>query len=270
MLINAQTKISRLLKHHPDALETIITISPDFKKLRNPLLRRLMAGRTSIAMASKIAGVNPDAFFEALTPLGFEVDTNSSQEEEQPVSTPMPAYVKALKPEQKVNFDVRQMLAGGKDPLRDIQIKVKSLEPGQALIIVNDFEPIPLIKVLERQGYQSWVNFVDKDTIETYFYSEDSKASLEIEEMATSGDWDQMLKVFEGNMVEIDVRHLDMPGPMMTILETLEDMPDDKALFVNHKKVPVFLLSELKDRDYDYRINDVQPGEVYLIIFKNK
>ena len=271
MLINAQTKISKLLQHHPDALETIITVSPDFKKLRNPLLRKLMAGRTSIAMASKIGGVTPEDFFKALAPLGFEVDTQTQQQEEKPESTPMPDYIKNLRPEQKVNFDVRAMLADGKDPLRDIQIKVKSLKPGEALIIINDFEPIPLIRVLEKQGYQSWVNYIDKDTIETYFYSEGhAKSSLVIEEMATSGDWDSILKSYEGNLVEIDVRHLEMPGPMMTILETLEEMPDDKALYVNHKKVPMFLLSELKDRNYDYRIKDVQEGEVYLIIFKNK
>ena len=76
MLINEQTKIAALLKHHPDALETIITISPDFKKLRNPILRKLMAGRTSIAMASKIGGCQPEDFFKALAPLGFETDAN--------------------------------------------------------------------------------------------------------------------------------------------------------------------------------------------------
>ena len=52
-------KIAALLKQHPDALETIVTLSPDFKKLK-PILRKLMAGRTSIAMASKIGGCRRD------------------------------------------------------------------------------------------------------------------------------------------------------------------------------------------------------------------
>lgn len=65
MLINEKTKIAALLKYHPDALETIVSIAPDFKKLRNPILRKLMAGRTSIAMASKIGGVRPEDFFKA-------------------------------------------------------------------------------------------------------------------------------------------------------------------------------------------------------------
>ena len=44
--INANTKIASLLKEHPDALETIISISPKFTKLRNPVLRKVIAGRT--------------------------------------------------------------------------------------------------------------------------------------------------------------------------------------------------------------------------------
>ena len=78
MIINERTKIAQLLKHHPDALETIVSIAPDFKKLRNPILRKLMAGRTTIAMASKIGGCKPEDFFKALAPLGFEADSKKT------------------------------------------------------------------------------------------------------------------------------------------------------------------------------------------------
>ena len=60
--INAHTKISTLLKDNPKALEAIISLSPKFNKLRNPILRKLMASRTSLAMASKIGGVPIEDF----------------------------------------------------------------------------------------------------------------------------------------------------------------------------------------------------------------
>lgn len=274
MLINEKTKISRILKHHPDALETIITLSPDFKKLRNPILRKLMAGRASIAMASKMGGCQPEDFFKALAPLGFEVDTSAVIEDEVGESLPMPEYLKSLKPEQIIDFDVREIIAAGKDPLRSIQERVRALNAGEALKIIADFEPVPLVKLLERQGFESYVLFVDKDTIETFFYKTNASDTDEtpelVAEISTSSDWDEVLKHFENKMVEIDVRHLEMPMPMMTILEALETLPADQALFVNHKKVPVFLLSELKDRAMEYRIKDIQEGEVYLIIYKEK
>ncbi|HJV20020.1 MAG TPA: DUF1858 domain-containing protein [Sediminibacterium sp.] len=51
MKINVNTKIAILLKQHPEALEAIVRVSPKFNKLRNPILRKVIAGRTSISMA---------------------------------------------------------------------------------------------------------------------------------------------------------------------------------------------------------------------------
>lgn len=275
MVINKKTRIGKIIKKNPDALQTIVSLSPDFKRLLNPVLRKLVAGRTSISMASKMGKVTPKDFFTALEPLGFKIDWSDLDNEEEGETEPMPEYLKQLDTNKIVDFDVRKLIADGGDPLRPIQKKVKALNSGEALKVITDFEPIPLIKVLERQGFQSFLNYVDSDTIESYFYdpnpTEGGVKEMEAEEdTSTSGDWKEIMRQFAGQLKEIDVRHLEMPGPMMTILETLETLPRDKALYVYHKKVPVFLLSELKDRDYEYRIKDVQEGEVYLIIFKGK
>ncbi len=279
MLINEQTKIAALLKHHPGALETIVTLSPDFKKLRNPVLRALMVGRTTIAMASKIGGCKPDDFFKALAPLGFEVDQSQTmvQKGAAPENNSKPEYLQNIQPDRLVNFDVRTILAEGNDPLKSIQQKVKFLKPGEVLVIINNFEPVPLIKLLEKQGFKTYVNFIDQDTIETYFYkiaTADASKTEEInvgeKDVSAFGDWDILLQQYENNLVEVDVRHLEMPMPMMTILENLEVLPQGKALYVHHKRIPVFLLTELKERKFDYRIKEVCDGEVYLLIFKNK
>lgn len=270
MLINEQTKIAALLKHNIESLEAIITLSPDFKKLRNPVLRKLMAGRTSIKMASKIGGCSPQDFFKVLQPLGFEIDSETSSSEKEEEKKALPAYLQSLKSNQIIEFDVRQMLADGGDPLRPIQQKIKEIKSGEALKIINTFEPIPLVLLLEKQGYQSFVDTVNSERVDTYFYKTNEDARFEIQNVSgDSADWDQILKNYENNLIEIDVRHLEMPMPMMTILEALEILPDGKALFVNHKRIPVFLLTELKDREFEYRIKDVQDGEVYLVIFKN-
>lgn len=55
---------------------------------------------------------------------------------------------------------------------------------------------------------------------------------------------------------------------MMTILEALDVLADDQALYVYHKRIPVFLLPELQERKFDYRIKKIGDGEVYLLIFK--
>lgn len=268
ILINPQTKIADLIKSHPDALEAIITLSPDFKKLRNPVLRKLMAGRTSISMAARIGGCKPDDFFDILKPLGF-VSDHSVQEEEIIHRKSLKEFVKDIEAAHIIPLDVRAMLAEGNDPLRLIQQHIKELKNGQVLKIINTFEPTPLIKLLEKQGFESYVDSIEKDLIETYFYKNKSVEDHQQESAAPdNGDWNQLLKQYENNLVEIDVRQLEMPGPMMAILEELDKLNPDKALYVHHKRVPVFLLNELKDRNFDYRISEIGDSEVYLLIFK--
>ena len=81
--INANTKIATILKQHPGALDAIVSISPKFEKLRNPVLQKLMAGRASVYMASKIAGCSVTQFFEKLAPLGFNTDTVTTVNKEE-------------------------------------------------------------------------------------------------------------------------------------------------------------------------------------------
>lgn len=82
------------------------------------------------------------------------------------------------------------------------------------------------------------------------------------------GDFEEVLKLYRGKMVTVDVREMEMPQPMMTILEALENLPEDTALFVYHKRIPVFLLPELADRNFDYRAHEISEGNVELLIFR--
>jgi uncharacterized protein (DUF2249 family) len=77
------------------------------------------------------------------------------------------------------------------------------------------------------------------------------------------------LKSFGDHIQKVDVRHLEMPQPMHTILEALDHLSSGTALYVYHKRIPVFLLPELVQRGFDYRIKEIKDGEVHLLIFEN-
>lgn len=267
MIISPNTKIAALLKAHPDALDAIVSITPKFEKLRNPLLRKLMAARTSIAMAARISGCGVEAFYEKLRPLGFEVDSTVAEDAEKPHE--VPAFLHKVKTGDIRTLDVRPVIAEGKDPLKEIMSAVKSTPAGGALKIINTFEPTPLISLLEKQGYRYFVDNIEADLVETWFFKEDGeKADLSaVPPDAAAEGFDDKLSQYQNNLVEIDVRHLQMPQPMHTILENLETLPQGKALYVNHKRIPVFLLPELKDRGFDYRIKEISDGDVRLLIF---
>jgi len=269
MTINASTKIGSLLKQHPDALETIVSLSPKFIKLRNPLLRKVIAGRTSIAMASKMGGCSVDDFFNILKPLGFEVETTPAANIGQDEAGPVPAFLKNLPPGQIIDLDVRPVIEGGKDPLNVILQKVKGLDAGYALKIINSFEPTPLMHLLGKQGFASYSSFISNEVVHTYFFkTTDKPLIVAAEQPAGEGGWDEIADRFKGRLEWVDVRELEMPLPMHSILDALDKLPADKALFVYHKRIPVFLLPELAERKFSYRIKEVSEAEVQLLIYK--
>ena len=83
-----------------------------------------------------------------------------------------------------------------------------------------------------------------------------------------SSGWDEIMNRYKEKLQMIDVRQMEMPLPMLTILEALEKLPSGNALFVYHKRIPVFLLPELRERKLDYRIKEISEGEVHLLIFR--
>lgn len=265
--INASTRISQLIKAHPEALEAIAGMDPKLQKLRNPFLRRALAGRTTIAMASKITGCKINDFFDRLKPLGFKIDVDPGAIKEE--KTELPVFIRSLAKDQIIDFDVRDLLASGKDPLNPILEKVNALSPGEALRVINTFKPVPLINMLEKKGFGIYADGISDDRVETYFYkkSEGTTADMETAENLSDG-WEDIWQRFDGNLIHVDVRQLEMPRPMLTILEELDKLPVDKALYVYHKRIPVFLLPELGDRKFDYRIKEIGDGEVRLLIFK--
>lgn len=268
MIISANTKIASILKQNSNALDAIISINKKLEKLRNPLLRKVMAGRTTLVAASKMAGCSVEDFFKKLEPLGFEIDRHTKAIEE--IKKSVPAFITSLKKENLIELDVRPIIASGSDPLNIIMEKVKTVQPGQVLKIINTFEPTPLILMLEKKGFETYVDAINDNLIETYFYKTAKNKVEEIKaEQSTTNDWDKVLQQFGDKVKTIDVRHLEMPQPMLTILAALDELPEGTALYVYHKRIPVFLLPELSQRGFDYRIKEIKDGEVHLLIFKN-
>lgn len=267
MTIDANTKISQLLKQNDKALEAIISISPKFEKLRNPILRKIMAGRTSLSTASKFGGCTVDDFFRKLEPLGFEVDRKAKSVED--LKKPVPSFINFLRKEQIIELDVRPVISSGSDPLKCIMEKVRSMEAVNVLKVINSFEPTPLIIMLEKKGFETYVDEITENNFETYFYKTGPDTLKAIKPaQSSSGNWESILKKCGSRIREIDVRNLEMPQPMLNILEALDNLKEGYSLYVYHKRIPVFLLPELTERRFDYRIKEMEPGEVHILIFR--
>lgn len=268
MKINAQTKISTIIKQNKEAIEVIAAINPHFKKLKNPILRKVLAPRITIADAARIGKCKVEDFLDVLSNIGFEIEILTPEPEQ--------AYEENSTIMQSVNsgkfktLDVRPILQQGTDPFLHIMDAIKALPNGFVLEVINSFEPTPLIKILNKKGYASIIKS-EEDVVKTYFINVREEIDQEIDvgkrvfNVALETLEAEKTK-FNDNCKEIDVRDLEMPLPMVTILKELEDLLQGHALYVNHKKVPQYLLPELADRKLITWISEIDEGNVKLLI----
>lgn len=270
MKINSQTKISTLIKHNKEAINAIASLNQHFKKLQNPLLRAVLAPRVTLMDASKIGKCPINDLYATLEKIGFEIDQEEIKVEE------MPEFETKIS-EKTIDFignnvnetiDVRPIIAAGEDPFTLLLKKVKALNEFQTLEIVNSFEPIPLIRILQNKGY-ACLTTCSEDVYYTIVKVGGNKTTIEGSdeiEFLELDAFNEFCQSYDSNILEIDVRDLEMPLPMVTILNELEEMPEGFALKVYHKKVPQYLLPELQARDFKTKAHEIDEGNVLLLI----
>lgn len=274
MKISEDTRISELIKANPDSIDAISSINKHFEKLRNPILRRVLAPRVNIADAAKIGGCSVNDFFQKLEKLGFEVDNRvAAIKFSDPAEKIIPDFVKNIDAEKITELDVRTELASGNDPFQKIMVVLKQMPAQNTLLIINTFEPVPLINILKKKEFEHFTQIKPDGIVYTYLKQSNSKnnSSFETIEKHSSSDairFEEHVKKYVGKINEVDVRGLEMPLPMITILQELETLPADGALFVHHKKVPQFLLPELSERNFTYFIKEIAEGDVKLLIYR--
>jgi len=70
-------------------------------------------------------------------------------------------------------FDVRPIIASGREPFPEIRTRIERLGPDEGLSVVAPFLPSPLIEKLRAEGFQSRVERQDTVWI-THFWHDDS------------------------------------------------------------------------------------------------
>ncbi len=170
-----------------------------------------------------------------------------------------------------VELDVRPILKGGVDPFETIMGKLKVMNDNQTLLIINSFEPIPLLNIIKNKGYEYEVERPEEGVVYAYLKKSEPDKVTENKTFPITKKqqtFEEVEEMYAGKMKEIDVRDLEMPLPMVTILEELETLTDSVALYVHHKRLPQYLLPELNDRGYNYVHKDIEENNIKLIIYK--
>lgn len=275
MQINQHSKISELIKFNALSIDAIAAISKPLRKIRIPVLRRILTPRISIAEAARIGGCSVEDFRIALEPLGFiwlsavtDNGINADQDQQRP------AWMDDG--EVTVLLDVRPLLDKGQDPLREI-VQLYGLLPERGILCIsNSFVPIPLIRRMEERGARSFYEKWAEGEFRSYFYKSAGRVSVKGRKGANTSfmsdaEMESMRSRLDTNQViSVDVTTLPMPQPMEVILDTVARLKSQEVMDVRHRQVPLHLLEELGTSRFVIYINERAPGDVRLLIYPQK
>jgi uncharacterized protein (DUF2249 family) len=167
--------------------------------------------------------------------------------------------------EKPITLDVREDIRNGREPFSRIMTAVAKLAPGQDLMVVAPFEPVPLYGVMKQQGFQHSTRTVESGGWEVRFTRvREAAASTSAPvrppcPMAPTG----VSRSLPDEMLDVDARGLEPPQPMVKILETVATLPEGVGLRARTDRRPLHLYPQLEQRGFTASTEE-QPDGSFL------
>jgi hypothetical protein len=151
--ITADSRVGDLLECWPELEEVLIGLSPHFRALRNPVLRRTIAKVATLRQVSEVAGVPLGALVEKLR-AGAGLPLLEGGDEEGGVPAERPAW--AVREAVAQTHDARAAIEAGVHPMPRVMADLAALGDGQVYELVTPFVPAPLVDLARGKGFATF------------------------------------------------------------------------------------------------------------------
>ncbi len=167
--ITPDTKLGTLLETYPHLEEVLVEMTPEFNKLRNPVLKETIY---KVASLQQVAQTGNVSLSEVINRLRSEAGVNGDKidDEFSTDSSGVPGWFDESKITKKL--DARELLERGEHPVGQVLEEVKEFEKGQIYELITPFLPAPLIDRIKSQGFEAWTIEEKSDLVRSYFLKE--------------------------------------------------------------------------------------------------
>jgi uncharacterized protein (DUF2249 family) len=167
LIITPKTKIYDLLEAYPELEEILIASAPEFKKLKNPVLRKTIARITNISQAAIIGNLNVDELVNRLRERVGQGSLEQLDESGTKYVTTCPEWFRREAVVQTI--DVREMLNRDEQPVHEVLAAIKRLSENEILEIIAPFIPAPLLDKTLSLNYKHWLDKKAEGEYRIYF-----------------------------------------------------------------------------------------------------
>lgn len=270
MRIDQYTKIAALIKYNNQSIDAIASIAKPLEKLKNPILRSLLARRVNLLEAARLTGISITKFREVLENIGFiwaSTDENVENNQLPIVEDSLPDWLVSSANIQ--HFDLISYLKEEIDPL-PLLIKKIDLLAGDILCIESEFVPVPLIEKLKKKNTFIFTKLNENGLFHTFIKSTteeiftDIKGQIEFLPIDLFSE--ELRKVPTSQFIDLDVSGLPMPQPMALILNSLTRLKRNEYLSIKHRKIPLHLLEELANSEFTILLSKFSENDFRMMI----
>ena len=166
-IITPQTRVGEFLENFPELEELLISLSPAFQKLRNPVLRRTIGRVATFQQVAVVGNVSIESIINTLRKAAGQTLTNEIMSEQTKLTEKPEWFNESLIIE---TLDAREMLQAGQHPLAEVLSKTSQMKTGQIFKMITPFTPMPLIEKVVDKGLSAYVQTVSEVEIHTFFF----------------------------------------------------------------------------------------------------
>ncbi len=265
-------RVSDVIARDESLIEVFVRHSSHFTKLRNRSLRRIMGRLVTIDEAARIASIPAALLVRDLNDaLGIAGPSTEVAEFSAVTVTGESGDAGLIHPPNApiVEVDVREDLRAGREPFSKIMAAVGALRDDEVLHLRAIFEPAPLFTVLAKRGLVHESHSHAPDDWSVWFWKPDVEQA-HTEQAVNANTAVDPVPLIDSAVVELDVRGLLPPEPMLRTLAALETLPPNTQLVQINSRVPQFLLPMLVERGYACDVDESIPDRVLVRIWRLK
>ena len=171
--ITPDSKIGELLERWPGLEDVLVQLSPHFRALRNPVLRRTVAKVATLRQVSSVSGVALGVLVERLRE-GAGLPPAALVEEPGGAPTARPPW--ADEEGATRTLDARAGIEAGEHPLPRVMADLAALADAEVYQLLTPFVPAPLVDLARSTGFAAF-SVRESDALVRTFFRRDGSAA---------------------------------------------------------------------------------------------
>ncbi len=171
--ITPDSRLGELLERWPGLEQVLIELSPHFRALRNPVLRRTVAKVATLRQVSSVSGVPLGALIERLR-AGAGLSTVAFADERGESQGERPEW--AAERTATHTHDARAAIEAGEHPLPKVMADLAALAGAEVYQLLTPFVPAPLVDLAREKGFVAH-SVVESDALVRTFFRRGAAAS---------------------------------------------------------------------------------------------